>query len=71
MEATYLALVCDQALRTAVITGRTELGMPDWCGDIPGRVLTLQQSADVVAWMVAHRVPVVGRACSGVYAGSP
>jgi cytochrome c oxidase cbb3-type subunit 3 len=66
VDAAYLALVSDQALRTAVIAGRTDLGMPDWRGDIPGQPLTPQQIADVVAWMAAHRVPVVGRSGSGV-----
>jgi cytochrome c oxidase cbb3-type subunit 3 len=61
VDAAYLALVSDQALRTAVIVGRTDLGMPDWRDDIPGQPLTPQQIADVVAWMAAHRVPVVGR----------
>jgi cytochrome c oxidase cbb3-type subunit III len=66
VDAAYLALVSDQALRTAVIAGRTDLGMPDWRGDIPGQPLTPQQIADVVAWMAAHRVPVVGRSGSSV-----
>src|SRR5215510_395461 len=30
IDGTYLALVSDQALRTAVIAGRVDLGMPDW-----------------------------------------
>jgi mono/diheme cytochrome c family protein len=30
VDAAYLALVSDQALRTAVIADRTDLGMPDW-----------------------------------------
>ena len=30
----YLALVSDQALRTAVIVGRSDLGMPDWRANI-------------------------------------
>ena len=50
VDAAYLALVSDQALRTAVIAGRTDLGMPDWRSDIPGQPLTAQQIADVVAW---------------------
>ena len=61
VDASYLALVSDQALRTAIIAGRTDLGMPDWRGDIPGQPLTPQQIADVVAWLTSHRMPVVGR----------
>ena len=32
----FLALVSDQGLRTVVITGRPELGAPDWRGNVPG-----------------------------------
>ena len=66
VDAAYLALVSDQALRTAVIAGRTDLGMPDWRDDIPGQPLTPQQISDVVAWLAAQRGPVVGRSGSSV-----
>ena len=33
----FLALVSDQGLRTIVITGRPELGAPDWRGNVPGK----------------------------------
>jgi mono/diheme cytochrome c family protein len=69
VDAAYLALVSDQALRTAVIAGRTDLGMPDWRGDVAGQPLTPQQIADVVAWLASHRVPVVGRSSPSVQAG--
>jgi mono/diheme cytochrome c family protein len=64
VDAAYLTLVSDQALRTAVIAGRTDLGMPDWREDIPGQPLTPQQISDVVAWLAARREPVVGRQVS-------
>ena len=66
VDVAYLALVSDQALRTAVIAGRTDLGMPDWREDIPGQPLTPQQISDVVAWLAARRGPVVGRSGSSV-----
>ena len=66
VDAAYLTLVSDQALRTAVIAGRTDLGMPDWREDIPGQPLTPQQISDVVAWLAARRGPVVGRSGSRV-----
>jgi mono/diheme cytochrome c family protein len=69
VDAAYLALVSDQALRTAVIAGRTDLGMPDWRDDAPGQPLTPQQIADVVAWLASHRVPAAGRSNSSVQAG--
>jgi cytochrome c oxidase cbb3-type subunit 3 len=66
VDPAYLALVSDQALRTAVIAGRTDLGMPDWREDIPGQPLTPQQISDVVAWLTSQRQPVVGRSGSSV-----
>jgi cytochrome c oxidase cbb3-type subunit 3 len=60
-DASYLALVSDQYLRTTVITGRPDLGMPDWRGYTPGQPLSAQQISDVVAWLIAQRRPVPGR----------
>jgi cytochrome c oxidase cbb3-type subunit 3/ubiquinol-cytochrome c reductase cytochrome c subunit len=71
VDAAYLALVSDQALRTAVIAGRTDLGMPDWRSDIPGQPLTAQQITDVVAWMAAQRGPVAGRLGASVEVRRP
>ena len=68
VDPSYLALVSDQALRTAIIAGRTDLEMPDWRGDIPGQPLTPQQIADLVSWQALHRVPVMGRSGSSVQA---
>jgi cytochrome c oxidase cbb3-type subunit III len=51
----YLALVSDQALRTAVIVGRSDLGMPDWRKNISGRPMSPQEISDVVAWLASHR----------------
>jgi mono/diheme cytochrome c family protein len=60
-DASYLALVSDQYLRTTVIAGRPDLGMPDWRGYTPGQPLSAQQISDVVAWLIAQRRPVPGR----------
>jgi cytochrome c oxidase cbb3-type subunit 3/ubiquinol-cytochrome c reductase cytochrome c subunit len=60
-DPSYLALVSDQYLRTTVIAGRSDLGMPDWRGYTPGQALTEGQVSDVVAWLVAQRRPVPGR----------
>jgi mono/diheme cytochrome c family protein len=65
VDAAFLALVSNQALRTAVIAGRLDLGMPDWRGDAPSRPLTPQQISDVVTWLVAQRQPVPGRPALG------
>ena len=55
IDPAYLALVSDQALRTAVIVGRSDLGMPDWRANIPGRAISSQEISDVVAWLASHR----------------
>jgi mono/diheme cytochrome c family protein len=61
VDPSYLALVSDQHLRTTVIAGRADLGMPDWRGAGGVEPLTPQQVSDVVAWVVAQRRPVPGR----------
>jgi mono/diheme cytochrome c family protein len=61
VDPSYLALASDQGLRTTVIAGRPDLGMPDWRGDVAGQPLSAEQISDVVAWLVAQRRPVPGR----------
>jgi cytochrome c oxidase cbb3-type subunit 3 len=69
VDPSYLALTSDQGLRTTVIAGRPDLGMPDWRGYVAGQPLSPQQVSDVVAWLVAQRRPVPGRLT--VEAGPP
>jgi cytochrome c oxidase cbb3-type subunit 3 len=57
----FLALVSDQGLRTIVITGRPELGAPDWRGNTSGRAMSDQQVTDVVAWLASRRVASPGQ----------
>jgi mono/diheme cytochrome c family protein len=65
----FLALVSDQALRTIVITGRPELGAPDWRGNVPGRAvpMTDQEITDVVAWLASRRVQNPGQPYSALH----
>jgi cytochrome c oxidase cbb3-type subunit 3/ubiquinol-cytochrome c reductase cytochrome c subunit len=56
-----LALVSDQGLRTIVITGRPELGAPDWRGNVPGKPMSDQEITDVVAWAASRRVQNPGQ----------
>ena len=60
-DPSYLALVSDQHVRTTVIAGRSDLGMPDWRGEGGTGPLTPRQVSDVVAWVVAQRRQVPGR----------
>lgn len=55
-DDSFLALVSDQGLRTIVITGRPELGAPDWRGNLPGRPMSDQEVTDVVSWLASRRV---------------
>jgi mono/diheme cytochrome c family protein len=55
IDASYLALVSDQSLRTTVIAGRPDLGAPDWRGNVPGRPMSPDEVSDVVAWLAAKR----------------
>jgi cytochrome c oxidase cbb3-type subunit III len=57
----FLALVSDQGLRTILITGRPELGAPDWRGNVPGRPMTDQEITDVVAWLASRRAQTPGQ----------
>jgi mono/diheme cytochrome c family protein len=62
----FLALVSDQALRTIVITGRPELGAPDWRGNVAGRPMTDQEITDVVAWLASRRAQNPGQPYSAL-----
>jgi mono/diheme cytochrome c family protein len=57
----FLALVSDQGLRTIVITGRPELGAPDWRANASSRPMSDQEVTDVVAWLASRRVSAPGR----------
>jgi cytochrome c oxidase cbb3-type subunit 3/ubiquinol-cytochrome c reductase cytochrome c subunit len=70
VDATFLALASDQSLRTTVIAGRSDLGMPDWRGE-RGLALDAEQVADVVAWLASHRRLPLGRPQSGTGGGRP
>ncbi len=64
-DHSFLALVSDQGLRTIVITGRPELGAPDWRANISGKPMTDQEVTDVVAWLASRRVQNSGQLYSG------
>ncbi len=55
-NGSYLALVSNQGLRTVVITGRPELGAPDWRQNVSGRPMSDEEVTDVVAWLTSRRV---------------
>jgi mono/diheme cytochrome c family protein len=52
-DALYLSLVTDQHLRTVIIVGMPNLGMPDWRGY--SKPLSDAEITDVLAWLAAQR----------------
>ena len=54
VDPNFLALVSDQMLRTSIVAGRTDLGMPDW-RTLGERPMQAQEIDDVVAWLAARR----------------
>jgi len=51
----YLALVSDQYLRTIIIAGRPELGMPSFQGTGAPTPMTNEDISNVVAWLASQR----------------
>jgi cytochrome c oxidase cbb3-type subunit III len=60
-DASYLALVSDQSLRSIVIAGRPDLGHPDWKQVRSGQPLTDQDVSDVVAYLHSLRSDTPGQ----------
>ncbi len=44
-----------------MITGRPELGAPDWRGDVSGKPMSDQEVTDVVAWLASRRIQNPGQ----------
>jgi cytochrome c oxidase cbb3-type subunit 3 len=55
VDPTYLSLVSYQYLRTVVIIGRPDLGMPGFRDYVPGKPMSAEEISDVVAWLVSRR----------------
>src|SRR5262249_32038244 len=54
-DPNYLTLVSDQSLRSTIVAGRPDLGMPDWRNRLPGQPMSEQEISDVVAWLASQR----------------
>jgi len=61
VEPAFLALVSDQGLRTTVTVGRSDLGSPNWCQDVPAQCMSAQEVSDVVAWLASQRAAFPGQ----------
>lgn len=55
VNGSFLALMPSQSLRTAIIVGRPDLGMPNWRAQNPNRPLSAADVRDVVALLESKR----------------
>lgn len=69
-DASYLQLSSDQLLRTSVIVGRPDLGMPDYRNLNMGRALSNQDIADLVAYLASMRPGAEGTSAHVIENGS-
>ena len=60
VDPTYLTLVSDQYLRSIILAGMPDRGMPDWRSNA-GQPLTDQQITDLVSWLSSLRTPEPGQ----------
>ena len=66
LDGSFLALVSEQTIRTTVIAGRPDLGMPDWrnlardANNQP-RPLTDAEVTDIAAWLIAQKPAMPGQ----------
>jgi mono/diheme cytochrome c family protein len=64
VDPSYLSLISDQGLRSFIIAGQPDQGMPDWrsnqsaSGD---HALTDREVTDIVAWIGTHRTATPGQ----------
>jgi len=64
VDPAYLALISDQGMRSLILAGQLQEGMPDWRSDMTGpgsRVMTDQEITDIVAWLASHRIATPGQ----------
>lgn len=64
VDPAYLALIGDQGLRSLILAGQPQEGMPDRRSDMTGQgaqALTDQEVTDIVAWLASHRIAAPGQ----------
>jgi mono/diheme cytochrome c family protein len=60
VNPSYLALISNQSLRSFIIAGKPDEGMPDWRSDT-AQPLTDQQITDIVSWLASKRIADPGQ----------
>jgi cytochrome c oxidase cbb3-type subunit III len=69
LDPSFLALVSDPAMRSIIVAGRPDLGMPDWRHQLvnqpdvaqPGHPMSDQEVTDVVTWIASQRSQTPGQ----------
>ena len=64
IEPSYLSLISDQGLRSLIVAGQPDQGMPGSTSDLSGdgtRAMTDQEVTNVVAWLASHRTATPGQ----------
>jgi len=64
VDPAYLALISDQGLRSIIIAGKPDDGMPDWRGHLSGpqqHTLSDEEITGLVAWLATHRTSTPGQ----------
>jgi mono/diheme cytochrome c family protein len=64
VDPAYLSLISDQGLRSILIAGMPDQGMPDWRSDITGpgaHAMTDAEITNIVAWLASHRIATPGQ----------
>jgi cytochrome c oxidase cbb3-type subunit 3/ubiquinol-cytochrome c reductase cytochrome c subunit len=61
LDGSFLALVNEQMIRTTIIAGRPDLGMPDWRGHSDSPPMTDDEVTNVTAWLMAQKPALPGQ----------
>ncbi len=61
LDGSFLALITTQTIRTTILAGRPDLGMPNYQKLNPDHPLTDAEVTDVTAWVMAQRPPQAGQ----------
>lgn len=61
LDGSFLSLIIPQTIRTTVLAGRPDLGMPDYRTLMPNHALTDTDVTDVTTWLIAQRPPAPGQ----------
>ncbi len=61
LDGSFLAIVNAQTIRTTILAGRPDLGMPDWRSARKDRALTDDEVTDLTAWLISQKPALPGQ----------